>query len=360
MADLLAKQDQKKAVSLARGEEVEGVVINISDQEVILDLGTKSEGVLLIKDLPENISPKVGDKIKAFVLSNENESGQILLNIGGGPGSKFMPPDRKWDKFIQALKSEQSFKGTGVEVNKGGLIVEINGVRGFLPASQTTFSAAANLDELIGQEVEVTVLEADPSGNRLIFSQKKSISDDLKKTLDQLEVGDKVEGKVAAILPFGVFVSVESVEDEKKKDIDLKDIEGLVHISEISWERLENPSQVLKIGDSVKASVVSVDTASGRVNLSIKRLSADPFAALSEKFQTDDVVKGKVTKITSLGVSVSLTDGVEGFVPAAKLDPSVTYEVEQETNFLVDNVDSSKRRVNLTPFLTSTEGLIYK
>lgn len=348
MADLLAKQDQK-TITLARGQEIEGQIIALTNQEVILDLGTKAEGIIFKRDLPADkfISLKVGDKLTGFVTITENESGQAVLTPQKST-SKYPAQNAKWQKFQDAKEKGQTIIGQGIEVNKGGLIVEVQGIRGFLPSSQVILSQVANIDQLIGQDIELTVIEIDPGQNRLIFTQKVKVSQDTKETISKLKVGDVVKGTVAAVLQFGIFVTLEN------------GVEGLVHTSEISWEKTENPTQNYKVSDPVEAKVISLDPDTGRVNLSIKQLAEDPFAKLTADFQPDDVVKGIVAKVTIQGANVTLADGIEGFVPAAKMDPSITYEVGDSTNFLVDTVDSNKRRINLAPFLTSTEGLIYK
>lgn len=347
MAELLASLD-KKTVSLSRGQEVEGEVIAIYEHEVILDLGTKSEGVLQKRDLsPEQAANlKVGDKLIVSVLQPENESGQVILGLNRAV--KGSQASGRWAKFEQAQKSNQTLTGRGMEVNKGGLIVEVDGVRGFLPSSQVTLSQAAALDELVGKDVSVLVIEVDPNQNRLIFSQKANVSEDTKQKLGKLKVGDKVSGKVAAVLAFGIFVTLED------------NVEGLVHISEISWEKIEDPHTVYKVGDEVEAKVISTDANTGRVNLSIKQLSKDPFADLIKDIQPDDVIKAVVSKVTSLGISFTLTGGVEGFMPSSKTEVETNYTVGESYTCLVDNVDSQKRRVNLVPFVTSTVGLIYK
>ncbi len=356
MADLLANQ-QFKPLKLFRGQQAEGEVISISDQEVVLDLGTKAEGVLAKKDLTQLQleALALGQKLSAFVIQTENDNGQVILGAtkpvpasSSRSGSRHPLNFARWDKFKESQKNNQVLTGKVLEVNKGGLIVEVNGVRGFLPSSQVTLSKAANLDQMIGEEINVTVIEVDANQNRLIFSQKTNITEDVKQKLGKLKVGDQVEGKIAAVLPFGYFVSLED------------GVEGLVHISEISWQKEEDTTNAYKIGDHVSVQVISVDNNTGRVNLSIKQLAQDPFIEAAKSFQLDDVVKGEVTKINPTGVSVGLKDGVEGFVPAAKLEAEAKYEIGQSASFLVDSVDSQKRRINLAPFITSTAGLIYK
>ncbi len=346
MADLLARQEFK-GISLTRGQEVTGEVVEILPQEVILDLGTKSEGVLQKKDIPaENLENlKVGVKIQTFVIYPENESGQVVLGLHRATRGNLGP---KWDKFEDAYRKGQALSGKGLEINKGGLVVEVAGMRGFLPSSQIALSQAANPDELVGKDIEVRVIEVDPKQNRLIFSQKVVLSDNLKTSLAKVKAGDKVKGKVAALMPFGVFVSF------------AEGLEGLAHVSELSWEKVEDPNSLFKVGDEVEAKVLSADLDTGRVNLSIKQLQQDPFAQKAKDFQPDDIIKGKVTKVTSQGVSVELEGEVEGFVPQSKLEPDSNYAPGQSASFIVDTIDTQRRRVNLAPFLTSTKDLIYK
>lgn len=346
MADLLAKQ-KPKPLSLSRGQEVDGVVVAILPTELILDLGTKAEGILSKKGIPQDslANLKIGDKLTAFVIHLENESGQVSLALQrAAKGIK----SQRFEKFISAQNANKVLVGRGIEVNKGGLIVEIDDIRGFLPSSQVSLSQAAQLDSLIGQDVSVCVIEVDSSQNRLIFSQKTNISEDIKSKLSKLKEGDRIEGEVSAILPFGIFVT-------------LKDgVEGLVHISEISWEKTDDPSSQFRIGEKVSAKVISTDPNSGRVNLSIKQLITDPFEEKVKNINPNDVAHGVVTKLTAMGVFVDLDGGVEGLVHSSKLELDSSYEVGKRISFLVDSVDIQKRRVNLVPFVTSTKGLIYK
>ncbi|MBI3486470.1 S1 RNA-binding domain-containing protein [Candidatus Daviesbacteria bacterium] len=347
MADLLAKQDLKK-LSISRGQELTGEVVGITESEVVFDLGTKSEGILPKKDfLDEQLkSLKVGDKLPVFVTLVENEAGQVLLSLRKATPKGMQNP--KWDKFQAAFKEGKTFSGKGVEVNKGGLIVEVGEVRGFLPASQVSLSQASALDDLVGKDVTVTVIEIDPSQNRLIFSQKANVSEEVKEKLGKIKLGDKVTGKVAAVLPFGIFVTLSD------------GVEGLVHVSEISWEKVEDPAKLFKVGDEVSGQVISVDSNTNRVNLSIKQTKDDPFLAVANKYKKDDIVKGVVSKVSSIGVFITLDDSLEGLIHSSKIEQGTIYEVGQKITALVDNIDSLKRRIALVPFITTTKGLIYK
>lgn len=351
MGDLLAKQ-QPTNLRLTRNQQTKGEVISISDQEVVLDLGSKAEGVLPKKELSDSQKNlKIGDKLDVYVLIPENESGQVVLTLQKSfPRGESMVG--KLQKLQQVFETSQTLSGQALEVNKGGLIVDIGGVRGFLPTSQINFSSASNLEDLIGKKIEVSIIELDPSQNRLILSQKSTVTDEEKTKLKKIKVGDRVKGKVVAILPFGIFISIE--------EENLIGLEGLVHSSEISWEKVENPLEGFRVGQEVKAVVSSIDSETGRVNLSIKKLQEDPFLKLSQKYSGDDVVKGTVIKVTNLGITIELEKGVEGMIPASKLDPAVTMDVGQKVTVLVDSVDALRHRINLAPFITSTKGLIYK
>lgn len=346
MADLLAKQDQTN-LKLERGQEVEGQVVQIENSEVILDLGGKAEGVLSKKDLPEDqqANLKIGDILKAYVVRTENESGLVVLETYKTSSRKGSNP--RLDKFIAAQKSGQILKGKGIEVNRGGLVVEVDKTRGFLPASLVALSQMANMDDLVEKDIQVKVVEVDSSQNRLILSQNVSISGDLKAKLSGFKNGDKVSGVVEAVLNFGVLVNLGD------------GAFGLVHISELSWERQEDPAVLYKVGDKVEAMITSVDAEGGRINLSIKQLASDPFKDMAEKYQSDDIVKATVTKVTGQGIFLDV-EGVEGFIPSAKIEADETYEIGKSLSCLVDSVDTQKRRINLAPFITSTKDLIYK
>lgn len=350
MADLLAKQStslETKVLRLSRGQELTGEVIAVLSQELILDLGTKAEGVMPRRELPEDIksSVKAGDKLPVYVIISENESGQVVLGYKKAP-TKFVP--LKWEKFQKAINSDKVFKSKGLEVNKGGLIVEVDGIRGFVPSSQVNLSKVSNLEDLVGEEVMLNVIEVDPGQNRLIFSQRVAVSDEVKETFKKLKVGDEVSGKVAAVLPFGIFVSLND------------GAEGLVHISELSWEKVEEPGKLFKIGDSVSAKIVSLDGNTHRVNLSVKQLTEDPFVRASQNYKKEDVVKGEITRINNMGVFVQLENSLEGLIPTLKIGQGEEYKVGSKVTALIDNIDSAKRRIYLSPFITTTKGLIYK
>lgn len=344
MEGLLASLSQKTLL-IERGEEVEGQVVAITDREVILDLGTKAEGTLPLKDLPSNQrhNLKIGDSLKSFVVEPENESGQVLLSSFKIVREKNFTRTRStpfWDKFIQAKQQNNQILGKVVDSNKGGLIVESQGIRGFLPSSQIGASA------LVSEDVKVFVSEVDQANNKLIFSQKGMTDEEsLKKTVN-FKPGQKLEGKILKVFPFGITLEIDGMV-------------GMVSMGELAWEKVDVPGKLFKVGDQVTAVVSGVDLDFGRLNLSLKKTATDPFTALSQKYHPDETVKGKIIEAGPNGVLVALTEGVEGFIAASKLKGQ-EYSSGQETTFLVDSVDVSRRKINLVPFLTSTKGLIYK
>ncbi len=349
MADLMANQDQKN-LKLERGQEVQGEIIHVGDSEIILDLGNKAEGVLSIKEFPseKQAELKAGDKVTSYVVRTENESGQVVLELYKSSNARGKGSNVRLDKFIAAQKNNQVLKGKGTEVNRGGLVVEIDRVRGFLPSSLVSLANAANLEDLIDKDIQVTVVEVDPGQNRLILAQKVNVSDETKAKLSKIKTGEKVEGAVSGVLSFGVIVGLPDK------------VDGLIHVSELSWEKVEDPSTIYKVGDKIEAQVVSVDLNNGRVNLSVKQLAADPFKDKAKDFEPDDVVKATVSRVTGQGIMLELAGGIEGFIPSSKLEADETYEIGKSMSCLVDSVDVQKRRINLAPFITSTKDLIYK
>lgn len=361
MEELLASQS-KKMTSLHRGQEVEGEIISVSDKEIILDLGTKSEGVISAREIASSglSDLKVGSKLKAFVYLPENEYGQTMLSLNKqavvnrleGMGGRFRGgKSLHWAKFINALNQKNKLQGKVLEVNKGGLIVEIEGIRGFLPNSQVGFEllakASKGMEDLIGQILTVTVIEVDQNNNKLIFSERGKTSEETLKKLSSFKKDEKSTGKIVAVLPFGLVVNVGGVE-------------GLVFVSDVSWDKNIDLTKSYTTGQEVEVKILGADLELGRLNLSIKALTEDPFAKLAEDFPVDEVVKAEVVSISEAGVVFKLKNNIEGFLPSSKVISSTNYTAGQIINMLVDSVDTQRRRINLAPFITSTEGLIYK
>lgn len=353
MEELLASQPQK-ITHIYRGAQVEGKIVSFNDQEAILDIGAKAEGVLPKRELPNPSEVKVGDKVKAFVSISENEHGQVILSttirrLADKISSKGYRSD--WQRFTQAQNQKSKLHGGVIEVNKGGLIVEVDGIRGFLPNSQVGFEllskSGEGLDKLIGQNLTISVIEVDQNNNKLIFSQRGQISEEVKNKLKSFNPGQKEKGKIVAILPFGLVVDVNGAE-------------GLVFISDVSWEKVEDLQNLYKTGQEIEVLVTGIDEDLGRLNLSVKKLTEDPFEKIARDFPADEVVKGEVLEVTEDGVKFKLKGDVEGFLPASRMESDTNYQAGKSITMLVDVVDKNRRRVNLAQFVTSTAGMIYK
>ncbi len=352
-----------KPFFLHRGELIEGEIVSIGDKEVVLDLGTKSEGLISKKDFTEDQKSKlkIGDKLKAYVIEFENDSGMVIMSFNQGKQvtQSRNSQDRErssfktspvWNKLNQSKNQNNKITVNIIELNKGGLIAEFEGVRGFLPSSQIGDETIKLLivsprAELTGLDILVNVIEVDQSSNRLIFSQKVTQS---PVNLDAYQENQKLTGEILAVLPFGLLIKIEP------------NTGGLVLSSEAAWEKVEDLNNLFKVGQQVETVVVNKEKELGRLNLSIRKAAEDPFTKIAEKFQADDVISGVVSAVNPTGISFTLSEGVEGFMPSNKQEAGIDYEIGKKISLLVDSVDANKRRVNVAPFLTTTKGLIYK
>ncbi len=337
----LIKTTGYKFTGLKKSEEVEGVITDISKKAILVDIGAKTEGIILGKELDEIAefieNLEVGEKIKAIVLSPENDKGQILLSI------RDSAMDYKWDTFDQYLETGEVVEVRGLEVNKGGLIARFLGVRGFVPASQFGSQYLGKIENLQNKVFKVKVIELDREKNRLIFSEK-AVSEaaalaQKQKALKKVKKGEVYEGLISGVMPFGIFVRVEIENDMF--------LEGLVHISEISWEKVDNLNRIYNVGDKVKVKILEIDNESSRLNLSVKQLTPDPWLDLIKKYPKDKKTKGKVTKLTSFGAFVQLEEGVEGLVHISKIPADLVMEIGKEVDIYVESVDEEKRRMSL-------------
>jgi ribosomal protein S1 len=349
-----------KIPSLRRGQEVSGKILSISNDEILMDISAKAEGIIFGRELSavRDITSKysVGDTIEASVVYPENDAGQVVLSLRKQSG------ERRWNELEEKQKSQEFIEVFAIEANKGGIICEWMGVRGFLPASQLT-QTPSNFSDLIGKSIKTKVIEVDRSTARLILSQKeldKKDVDEINKLLSKVIIGDKYSGVVTAVLPFGIFVEI-PVGKEDREGSEGKDgkVEGLVHISEISWEKVEEPGKLFKVGEEVEVMIIAKDSVTGRLNLSIKQLTKDPFTEASEKFSKDQEVSGEVAKIISIGAIVNLEAGIEGVVPASKIPQSEDWQQGKKVKLIVDSIDMKSRRITLVP-LSIVKPVLYR
>lgn len=338
----LLKQTGYELKGLKKGQLVEGVVTEVTKKMILIDIGAKTEGVVIEKEyeaareMLQDI--KTGDKVQAYVGSPENERGQILLSL------RQAVMDKRWELFEELLKSGVTIEVHGLEVNKGGIIVKARGVRGFVPSSQFGREYLGRLSDLQNQNFTVKVIEVDREKNRLIFSEKavseKAALAHQAEAIKTVKAGDILEGVVSGIMPFGVFVRA-----SLKKDLFL---EGLVHISEISWEKVENPGTHFKTGDKIKVKVIGVDNQTSRLNLSVKQLSDDPWKKMVDKYPEGSKVTGKITKLASFGAFVNLEPGVDGLIHISKIPADKEFKPGQPIECFVENVDAAHRRMSLS------------
>lgn len=336
MEELLA-QTGYKLRGVKKGQTVEGTITFISPRDVFIDIGAKTEAVLASKEKDE-IAPflkqlKIGDKVRAFVISAENESGQSVVSF------RKAAADFKWREAISLLSSGKAVEVRGLEANKGGLIVDFKGLRGFVPSSQLTAEHVGNERNLINVALTVKVIEVDRSKNRLVFSEKKVLSPEEEKKRkaiwEKTKIGDKVKGEVTAVLPFGVFINVDGVE-------------GLVHISEIAWEKVDKPVSYFEMGDKVKALVIGKEEKSGQFQLSVKQLTPDPWEKVAKKYKENQAVSGKVIKKEPYGAFIRLEEGLDALLHISKIPPDTSVKVGGKLKCIIESVDIGKRRISLT------------
>ena len=359
MEQLLAQQTKTLTVP-QRGESITGIITAVGKKSLSIDVGGKTEGLVvdkefdLARDYIETL--KVGDSIDAMVASEENAQGQVLLSL------KQAAMDSRWEYFTEVLQKETVLEARGVDVNKGGLIVVVNGVRGFVPSSQFGKELVGKFTTLRGKTIMVKAIEVDREKNRLIFSERHvSEADEIaqkSQALSAVKEGQIYEGVVSGVMPFGLFVTVEFPVSEGEKET-VGQVEGLVHISEISWEKVSHPKDYHKVGDRLKVRVLGTDERTGKLNLSIKQLSDDPWVTVAERYEVGMSVTGTVSRVEPFGVFVNVEAGIDGLIHSSKLEAGTTFKKGDSVTVNVESVDSEQRRMSLS--LISSEDLsMYK
>ena len=335
---------EKTIVTFNSGDVIEGTVVRIDRNEIFVDVGYKSEGVIPSRELTvrKSVNPneivKEGEKIKALVLDKEDDEGRLLLSV------KRALYEKAWADIQEVADNKTSIKGTVIESVKGGLIVDI-GVRGFLPASLIDVRRVKELNSYIGEEIEAKILELDRSRNNIVLSRKAHLeeekSEERQGFLEDLEVGDIKEGKISSIVNFGAFV-------------DIGGMDGLVHVSELSWRHVENPNEIVKVGDDATVKVLEIDNDKERISLSIKQVTEDPWLDFELSFNEEDIVEGEVTKVVPFGSFVTIGKGVEGLVHVSEISidkvdsPELALAIGEKVKVKIIELDIPKRRVNLS------------
>jgi len=330
--------------TIEEGQVVNGTVVRVDKDEVLVDIGYKSEGVIPVSELSirRSINPadevSVGDEIAALVLTKEDAEGRLILS------KKRARFELAWKAIEGAHENGEPVTGRVIEVVKGGLILDL-GVRGFLPASLVDIRRVQDLDEFMGQELICKVIELNRSRNNVVLSRRAVLEEERKdqrqRILDNLNPGDKVEGTISNIVDFGAFV-------------DLDGMDGLIHISELSWSHVNHPSEVLEIGQTVNVQVLDIDRERQRISLGLKQTQSDPWQDVLDSHQEGDVVVGTVTKVVTFGAFVEILPGVEGLVHISELaqhhveNPREIVSQGDKVKVRIVEVDADRRRLSLS------------
>ncbi|MBR5389411.1 S1 RNA-binding domain-containing protein [Candidatus Saccharibacteria bacterium] len=343
--DELLEQEEGLAKKTVVGDTLKGVVTSVKKHEILIDLGVQGTGLVSRKEAGFARNLKVGDEVTASVVDTEMPDGTVLLSL------RKAVKDKGWDEIQVKFDNAEIVEIQPFDANRGGLLVEYEGIRGFLPVSQLSAEhyprvGSADKDEilqrlnsLVGKTIKARILDANKKENKLIFSEKEAIKDGLAARFAELKVGDVVKGVVTGVVDFGVFVNVDG-------------IEGLIHISEISWERVNNPADYVKVGDSVEAKIIAIDKE--RLSLSMKQLVEDPWLNEVEGLKKGTKVEGTVTRITPFGAFVQISPAVEALVHVSELgegsdvDPEKVFTLNERKSFKVLDIDKEGRKISLS------------
>ncbi len=351
MAELL-KEPAHSLRSVKRGDVVEGVIVRKDPEEILVDIGLKSEGVLSTKELPATgygsfDELNVGDEVLVFVMQPETPEGHAVVSL------KRARLERQWRIAQEQYDRGDLLEAKVIDFNKGGLIVDLDGIRGFVPISQilnlkredTADSAETNakLQAMVGRTLQLKIIEINRNRNRLILSERLAVQEWRTKRreelLNELQVGEVRKGTVSNLANFGAFV-------------DLGGADGLVHISQLAWSRVNHPSEVLHVGQEVEVQVLGVDKEKKKIALSIKRAEVDPWTTVEQRYQVGQLVKGIVTKIAPFGAFARIEDGVEGLIHLSELlpgqDPKTALHEGQELTLRILRIESERRRLGLS------------
>jgi small subunit ribosomal protein S1 len=344
IADDFVAALEHTVLEFSEGDIVEGTVVSIDQNEVLVDIGYKSEGVIPGAELSirNNVDPaevvSPGERIEAVVLDKEDDEGRLILS------KKRAQYERAWGRIETITNEGGTVTGPVIEVVKGGLIVDI-GLRGFLPASLVELRRVRDLDQYVGQDIEAKVIELDRNRNNVVLSRRAFLeeaqAEQRQAFLDELAVGEVKPGVVSSVVNFGAFV-------------DLGGMDGLVHVSELSYQHVNHPSEVVKVGDEVMIKVLEVDLDRERISLSIKQTQEDPWEAFSREHEVGSVVDGNVTKTVPFGAFVSVGEGVEGLVHVSEIaahrveSPELELSIGQPVKVKVTEMDEGRRRVSLS------------
>lgn len=327
------------------GDVVEGKVATVKKNEIWVDLGAQGMGIVSKREIGYAQKYNEGDEVSVSVIESEIDEGYSILSL------KRVSKDKGWDELEKIAKEGLVIEIVPYDANRGGLLVECEGIRGFLPVSQLAAGhyprvTGADKDEiltklnaLVNKSIKVRILDISRKDNKLIFSEKEAIKDHMQDAFSKLKVGDEVEGEITGVIDFGAFVNVDG-------------IEGLIHISEISWERVEDPKKYIKVGEKVKAKIIAIDK--DRLSLSMKQMNEDPWLSEVKKFSVGKTAEGKVTRITPFGAFVQLSPAVEALVHVSEMsnddsvNPEEIFRLNEKKKFKIIDIDEEARKIALS------------
>ena len=348
----LLMQTNYNLKTFKKGDLVQATLTDKGKRTAFFDIGAKTEGLAAGKEL-EQIKDflnglNIGDVVEARIITPENEKGQIILSL------REAADNWKWELLEQYYKGKKAVEVRGLDVNKGGMIARIMGIRGFIPTSQFGQIWAGKLEELYNKLFPVKIIEVDREKNRLIFSEKAVSEEEVLKqqalALTQVKVGKDYEGEVSGVMPFGLFVRIPVSAPAKKKGSEKPEdvfLDGLVHISQVSWEKIDDLKKLYKTGQKVKVRVVDVDEKSGKLNLSIKQLQTDPWEEIAKKYKPDTKLKGTVTRLVAFGAFVQLDSGIEGLIHISKIPAEQEMKVGKKVDVYIESLDLEQHRISL-------------
>jgi len=349
----------------SRGDQVEGEVIEILPGKVIIDIGGKSEGLVAEKAYQEAElyikSLKVGDKIQASVIVPETPDGYTILSL------RKAARDAVWGRLEKLEETAEPIFVNVKSVNPSGLIVDVYNLNGFIPSSQLGKHIGKNTQTLVDKQIEAVVIDIERESRKVVLSEKEvSEKEEIERTrgaMKKVKINEIYEGQVTSIYDFGCFVKIAAGSKAKSKK-DVVEVEGLVHISELSWEKVEDPADVVAVGDQVKVKVIGKGAQfagssrsgqagrAGRLALSIKQAEEDPWKDIAKNYKKDQKVEGKVVRVSDFGVFVQLEPGVEGLIHVTKIPPGKKLAKSEKVNVYIEEIDTKERRISLGMVLT--------
>ncbi len=344
MDELMSRKQDKISVP-KRGGIVIGVVTEISSRMLTVDIGAKTEGIVIEREFEEARdfirTLNIGDEVRVYIYSPENDRGQILVSVRNAA------QEWQWKKLEEWMRTGKIVDVRGLEINKGGLVARIDsmGFMGFVPTSQLSSKLAVNLENLVNRVFPSKIIEVDRKSNRLIFSEK-SVSEAgeieaKKEVLKKLNIGQRIKGLVSGLTDFGAFIKIK---------IGDKEVEGLVHVSEISWDKIDKPEKVLKLGQEVEVIITDISPDSGRVGFSIRNALADPWDEVETKFPPGMKLSGTVIKSAAFGAIIQLEPGVSGLLHISKIPAGKEPKVGDKIEVVIEDLDRGRRKLALGMF----------